>query len=596
MKTLNHMLSAIDKCYILIIGFMALKILIGCEREPQDKSFPGTPEEIAESVTNIERILKESDAIVDAAISLALSQGGLVNTEEIAQSIDLIDGVLAATPTPSGAAIVLKLNDGTFTNVLVVKMDDEKLFKIIKTKSTDELDCETKLSETISFYPYGSGKALILAPFQESFNTDLVRISRLLISSGYMVDQFINREATLDRFRGSFLNNYDIVFIVTHGSADGVTWDGTESTLLITGEEFSAKKFNELTQEERRTINISSVRDLNGYNISVSVPWLRLTSNGRFTNTWVFILACESAKLDVGPASFSEAFLQFGAGGYNGFDEIMYVEAANPIAKTMFEKFSSGRSFKDASDAVRSDPGLLAMSWLPILVLPATGIVGERFNVATFDDNQLSTEPFYIKSQCMDIEGNVYNIVKIGNQWWMAENLKATKYNDDSPIPLVTDNDEWESRFCIEAPAYCWYDNNESNKEVYGALYNWYVVSTGKLCPAGWHVPSDSDWNILSSSLIQPNGNIGGKLKEDGLNHWLSPNTDATNESGFTALPGGLRINGFNAMGSLGNWWSSTEGNLSFSARYRFLMHDTGGIGRGINGTGAGYSVRCVKD
>lgn len=97
-----------------------------------------------------------------------------------------------------------------------------------------------------------------------------------------------------------------------------------------------------------------------------------------------------------------------------------------------------------------------------------------------------------------DIEGNVYTSVKIGTQTWMVENLKTTKYNDGTSIPLVTDNAVWKSSL---SPAYCWYDNDISNKEPYGALYNWFAVNTGKLCPSGWHVPTIDEWSVLEQFL-----------------------------------------------------------------------------------------------
>ena len=108
-------------------------------------------------------------------------------------------------------------------------------------------------------------------------------------------------------------------------------------------------------------------------------------------------------------------------------------------------------------------------------------------------------------------------------------------YNDNSNIPLVSDNSEWTN---LLTPGYCWYNNNEdANKTVYGALYNWYTVNTGKLCPIGWHVPIKEEWMKLLT-FINDNG---GKLKEVGMAHWHFPNVGATNSSGFTALPGGFR-------------------------------------------------------
>jgi uncharacterized protein (TIGR02145 family) len=162
----------------------------------------------------------------------------------------------------------------------------------------------------------------------------------------------------------------------------------------------------------------------------------------------------------------------------------------------------------------------------------------------------------------MDVEGNVYKTVKIGNQVWMAENLKTTKNNDNSDIPLVSNRLEWLN---ISIPGYCWYDNDEANnKATYGALYNWFTVNTGKLCPTGWHVPNEREWIKLTDYLGGANV-AGGKLKESGTTHWESPNESATNESGFAALPGGFRFGdgGFSNYGTNGYWWGSSGYNVN---------------------------------
>lgn len=130
-----------------------------------------------------------------------------------------------------------------------------------------------------------------------------------------------------------------------------------------------------------------------------------------------------------------------------------------------------------------------------------------------------------------DADGNTYKIIKIGDQVWTAENLRTTRYNDGTEIPLVTDYTAWTN---LTTPSYAWTNNDIGNKSVYGALYNWFAVKTCKLCPSGWHVPTDAEWTILENHL----GGItvaGGKMKETGTEHWFAPNTDATNESGFTA-------------------------------------------------------------
>ncbi|MDZ7633244.1 MAG: fibrobacter succinogenes major paralogous domain-containing protein [Bacteroidales bacterium] len=137
-----------------------------------------------------------------------------------------------------------------------------------------------------------------------------------------------------------------------------------------------------------------------------------------------------------------------------------------------------------------------------------------------------------------DSDGNVYKTLVIGTQIWLAENLKTTKFNDGSQIPFVSEETSWVAT--LTTPGYCYYDNNTANKSVYGGLYNWYAVETGKLCPKGWHVPSDAEWTTITN-LFGGESVAGNALKEKGTAHWTSPNDGATNESGFTALPGGNR-------------------------------------------------------
>jgi trimeric autotransporter adhesin len=195
-----------------------------------------------------------------------------------------------------------------------------------------------------------------------------------------------------------------------------------------------------------------------------------------------------------------------------------------------------------------------------------------------------------------DIEGNRYNTVVIGTQTWMAENLKTTKYNDGTDIPLVADSVSWVN---LTTPAYCWYNNNEAtNKNIYGALFNWYTINTGKLCPTGWHAPSDIEWTTLTDFLGGLNV-AGGKLKEAGKSHWKSPNTGATNESGFSGLPAGYRAYsaGYLDLLHIGDFWSSTIYPLWNAALDRILASNIASvyIGNPPNRKD-GKSVRCVKD
>lgn len=202
-------------------------------------------------------------------------------------------------------------------------------------------------------------------------------------------------------------------------------------------------------------------------------------------------------------------------------------------------------------------------------------------------------------STVSDAEGNSYNITGIGTQIWMAENLKTTKYNDGTSIPLVTDDAAWET---ISTPGYCWYNNDAANA-IYGALYNWYTVNSASngvknMCPTGWHVPSDAEWTTLTTYL-GGDSVVGGKLKEAGTTHWETPNTDANNETGFTALPGGIRnyysIPSFSSLGVLGSWWSSTQ-SIPTDAFYWFVTYDFSRVYSDDRGKREGHSVRCLRD
>lgn len=193
-----------------------------------------------------------------------------------------------------------------------------------------------------------------------------------------------------------------------------------------------------------------------------------------------------------------------------------------------------------------------------------------------------------------DIEGNTYKTITIGTQIWMAENLRTKKYNDGIAIPLVTNETGWAE---LTTPGYCWYKNEEETfKESYGALYNWYSINTGKLCPLGWHASADEEWNSLITCL-GGEGVAGGKLKETGVDYWVDPNIAASNESGFSALPGGFRYydGKFFDFGFSGYWWASGEYSQS-RAYFRLLSSEDSVVFRFDNVKKNGFSVRCVKD
>lgn len=205
-----------------------------------------------------------------------------------------------------------------------------------------------------------------------------------------------------------------------------------------------------------------------------------------------------------------------------------------------------------------------------------------------------------------DIDGNVYHTVKIGTQTWMVENLKTTKYNDGTSIPYV--NSSW---LYLTTPGYCLYGNDTINMSIYGVLYNWYTVNTGKLAPIGWHIPTDAEWTILENYLINFKydgttiGNKGAKALAASSGWSISYTEDAVgndltknNITGFSALPGGYRLGGggsFYEIGVSGYWWSSTQIN-TVSARGRTLNYNSSLIGLGGGSKQQGLSVRCVQD
>jgi uncharacterized protein (TIGR02145 family) len=195
-----------------------------------------------------------------------------------------------------------------------------------------------------------------------------------------------------------------------------------------------------------------------------------------------------------------------------------------------------------------------------------------------------------------DQEGNVYKTVTIGTQTWMAENLRTTIYNDGTFLTNVADDDEWED---LTTGAYCNYDNATGTDTIatYGRLYNWYAVNTGKLTPVGWHVPTDAEWTTLSTYLGGESV-AGDLLKETTTKHWSDSNIEATNETGFTALPGGYRSeNGnFYYIGYFGSWWSSTE-YLTGKPYFRAVYFDDGEVIRSFSrNMKLGVSIRCVMD
>jgi uncharacterized protein (TIGR02145 family) len=191
-----------------------------------------------------------------------------------------------------------------------------------------------------------------------------------------------------------------------------------------------------------------------------------------------------------------------------------------------------------------------------------------------------------------DIDGNIYKTIQIGDQVWMSENLKTSRYRNGGLIPYVTDNTAWGNL----TGAWSYYNNADSNNEIYGKLYNWYTTLGDTLCPTGWGVPTDAEWTTLTTDLGGESV-AGDKMKSVGTAYWNSPNTGATNESGFSALPGGYR-NSDGSFASIRNFaffWSATESVNGF-AWFRHLTSNDGFVYRYNLNKSFGASVRCLRD
>ena len=235
-----------------------------------------------------------------------------------------------------------------------------------------------------------------------------------------------------------------------------------------------------------------------------------------------------------------------------------------------------------------------------------SGIVVGKYNINLDVDSIIFYKPkAQTDSIVVDVDGNIYHTVEIGNQIWLKENLATTKFNDNTPINLVNDS-----------TYYCWYNfDSITYKNTYGALYNWYTINTGKLCPIGWHVPSDNEWIILENYLISNGYNYDGTTTGSKIAKSLGAtiNWDYSNNIGvignndfpekrnlskFTAMPGGLKHNTssfFSDINRYGLWWSSSSININYAWR-RGLNYSTPELSVSTEIKSDCLSVRCIKD
>ena len=220
-------------------------------------------------------------------------------------------------------------------------------------------------------------------------------------------------------------------------------------------------------------------------------------------------------------------------------------------------------------------------------------------SVIFYNPNPIDTTT---NSTITDADGNVYTSVTIGTQEWMTENLRTTKYSDGTTIPNVTDADEWyEVGEWYEAGAWCHYDNDNQYDTIYGKLYNWHAVETEKLCPTGWHVPTDAEWTVLTDYLAA-NGHSGAEGKAlkstSGWNDYNGQSLNGTDNYGWLGLPGGQRVfdGSFDLIGLSGWWWSSSKyhTNSGWDRGLHYYFYDF--VWRDTDSKETGLSIRCLRD
>lgn len=240
-------------------------------------------------------------------------------------------------------------------------------------------------------------------------------------------------------------------------------------------------------------------------------------------------------------------------------------------------------------------PPRLTISQRDAIINPAIGLV-----VYCTDCDELEV---YNGTTWKNMTGNAACVmpslpsITICKQKWMSKNLDVDHYRDGSPIPQITDPSEWTN---LKTGAWCWYNNDSATyAQTYGRLYNWYAVNDDRgLAPAGWHVPTFDEWNTLDVTCLGGGSYVGGKLKATNL--WASPNTGATNSSGFSGIPGGILsvTGGFYGIGMIGFWWTATKWNNmeDTNSWYYYLEYNSATLRYEELQREYGFSVRCVAD
>ena len=403
------------------------------------------------------------------------------------------------------------------------------------------------------------------------------------------------------------------------GETDKGVWQnpGSYRLKLIKPGYVEINKTINVTETGTNTFNYNLEKNSGSLNLSVTPNGAKVLINKEdYTSTG----AVQSSKMiELAPGRYK---IELSKTGYNPQSETITIVRGQTLRKTYTLLAKTGKlrfsiqpleanvTLKQNGRTVQSWTGMKYIKDLQVgryeLECTASGYGAQTKRITIEENSSVVLDVKLEKGETVtDIDGNVYKTVRIGSQVWMAENLKVTRYRNGDAIPNVTSPSKWEN---LSSGARCAYDNKRSNAKIYGLLYNWYAVNDRRhIAAQGWHVPTDKEWKQLEKYLgmSSPEANDagwrgtdeGGKLKERGTAHWKSPNTGATNESGFSALPGGYRnyLGTFLGIGGYGFWWSATA-NSSTNAWYRTLGYSYSDVYRYGYDKRSGFSLRLVRD
>ena len=369
--------------------------LFGCSQDALEEGM--TTEEV-------QAIASASDNIVQDAITKAINENTQINPQEIAEQISKIEGVVSAGLNATNSGVNVDLEGGLSSLVLLINKADNRWYVENNENKIPDETITTKNTTTNIVLPKGNGRALILAPFQYDFKSDLDKISEKLESAGYIVDSFIDSQASLEKFRGDFLSQYDIVIIDSHGAILN-TNRKEQSTGIATATVWTKESFRAMSNEERVLLSDITINSVAYY--AITPQWLRATTTKNFKNTWIFNASCEGAYYDVGNPSLSKAFLDLGAKGYNGFDFNINIDLSNLMMHKMVDNFSDKQNFLEASEKTENAtyPIFMVIKYNFLLEGTIAALFGKETTYIDdgiaispdfFDTHQRGEDPFYI--------------------------------------------------------------------------------------------------------------------------------------------------------------------------------------------------------